>query len=93
MKEKLINVLKTIFAVTIILCLAVGFLVACGFLVAMIVGGEFAANLCTAMSKYLIPTLYVVGASTTFVGLAKMYIAGEKAFVMEKLQWNKKQNP
>lgn len=90
MKLKVIHALNRIFGITIVICLIVGFLTALGFCIALLVGGELSMILCNLIQLYVIPTLYVSGASTTFIGLLKMYLAGEKTFVMEKFQRNTK---
>jgi len=83
-------VLKILFGCTIVFCLSLGVVIVLCFVLALIAGGKFAVSLCGFLRAWLIPALYLIGSSAIIEGLLKMYIAGEKAFVMEKLRWRKK---
>ena len=84
--KKAISILKSIFSVGLTCCIVYGMLLLLSFLVAMAVGGTFAVTLCALLAGYFIPILYVAGTILAMLGLLKMYLAGEKSFVMERPQ-------
>ena len=87
MKEfcmKLSNVLKTIFGYGIMICLFAGGLTFFGYLLALIIGGDMAAAICTVIYKQIIPVIIYVSVIMVLLGLVAMYLSGEVALTPEK---------
>lgn len=84
MREKIANVLKTIFGYGVMICLFVGGLTFFGYLAALIVGGDTAASICSVIYEGVFPYLILLSTIMVLVGLAKMYFAGEVALVAGK---------
>ena len=82
--KKISVVLKTIFGYGILICLFAGGLTFFGYLAALIIGGETAADICEFIYKTIIP--YIIKTSTIMVllGLVAMYFSGEKALTSNK---------
>lgn len=82
--KKITKVLRTVFACGILLSLFVGGLSLFGYVAALFIGGDTAAQICTFLSKGLMP--YVVKASTAMVvlGVVIMYLDGETALTSSK---------
>jgi len=89
--KKISAVLKTVFGYGIMLCLFAGGLTFFGYLVALIIGGETAAAICTFIYKTIIP--YIIKTSTAMVllGLVAMYLNGEMALTSNKKKASKHQ--
>ena len=82
MKEKLkkiSDVCKLIFGWGIMIVLFAGGLTFFGYMIALIIGGETATNLCTWIYKSFIPVVIYVSTVLILFGLVTMYMAGEKA--------------
>ena len=77
--KKISDKLKIVFGYGIMIVLFAGGLTFFGYVLALLVGGETAAAICTWIYNSFIPVL--VKASTVLIlfGLAAMYMAGEKA--------------
>ena len=82
--KKVTKVLRIVFAICILLALFVGGLTFFGYVAALFIGGETAANICTFISKTFMP--YVIKTSTIMVllGIAIMYLDGEVALTSNK---------
>ena len=82
--KKVAEVFKLIFGYGIEIVLFAGGLTFFGYLIALVIGGDAATNLCTWIYKSFIPV--IVKASTILIlfGLVTMYLAGEKALVPDK---------
>lgn len=91
MCKKISAVLKTVFGYGIMVCLFAGGLTFFGYLVALLIGGETAALICTVIYKTVIP--YIIKASTLMVllGLIAMYLNGEMALTSNKKKASKHQ--
>lgn len=87
--KKIAQVLKKIFGYGILICLFAGGMTFFGYLAALIVGGETAADICLFLYKTVIP--YIIKLSTLMVllGLAAMYLNGEMALTSDKKKASK----
>ena len=80
MKKRLNGISKItgmIFGYGIMLCLFAGGLTFFGFLVAIIAGGEIAAEICSIIYKGIFPVIIKTTNILVLVGLLHMYIKGE----------------
>lgn len=89
MRKKATKVLTNIFSVGLAACLVIGLLAAVLLLAAFFVGQENATVLCAFINARLLPTIYVAGAILALLGVAKMYVAGEKNFFVDVFHKNK----
>jgi len=89
---KITKVLSFIFGVGILIALFVGALSFVGYLIALIIGGDTATQICTIIYKNVYPVLFSFTSIIVLLGLVKMYVAGEKAMVPKKQQANKTLN-
>ncbi|MBE6678264.1 MAG: hypothetical protein E7597_05680 [Ruminococcaceae bacterium] len=82
--------LRWVFGYGIMICLFAGGLTFFGFVAALIIGGDTAAEICNFIHKVLFP--YIIKATTILVllGLAVMYLNGEVALVSDKNEKSKK---
>ena len=82
--KKISQVLQTIFGYGIMIALFLGGLTFFGYVAALIIGGDAAASICKFIYKDLFP--WIIRASTVLVllGLAAMYLNGEKALTAGK---------
>lgn len=80
--EKLIKVLKKIFAVGVLSTLFAGGITFFGYAVALAIGGEAAAELCRIILKVYFP--WVIKATSVFIGLGlvSMYLGKQSSLVM-----------
>ena len=82
MKEKmkqLSDKLKIIFGYGIMLTLFVGGLTFCGYMAALIIGGDTAALICEVIYKKIVPVMIYTNTIMVLLGLLTMYLAGETA--------------
>ena len=77
--KKLTNVLNTVFAYGIIICLFAGGLSLAGYVVGLVIGGETATNLCAWIFKTYMPWVIKVTSVITGVGFVSMYLGKQKA--------------
>ncbi len=82
--KKITNVCKSIFGYSIMLCLLLGGMTFFGYIVAIIIGGDTAAAICTFLYKQFLPIIIYVSTITVLFGIITMYFAGEKELVAEK---------
>ena len=82
MKEKIISILKKIFSSVIAVCMAAALLVFFAFIAAMVMGGEKAALICAALKAYVLPAMYYINAVLALIGVAAVYLTGEKVYTM-----------
>jgi len=80
--KKLTDILLKVFAVGIIVCLFAGGLSLLGYLVALIIGGEIATNLCTFVFEAYFPWVIKFTSVFTGVGLLGMYFSKQKALTV-----------
>ncbi len=92
MKEKLKKVsdlCKLIFGYGIMITLFAGGLTSFGYVIALIVGGDVAAEICTVIYKKIIPIIIYVSTVMVLFGLVCMYLAGEFALTPNKKKASK----
>ena len=82
--KKISNVFKIIFGYGIEIVLFAGGLTFFGYVVALIIGGETATNICTWIYKSFIPVIIKASTILILFGLLTMYMAGEKALTPDR---------
>ncbi len=82
--KKISDVCKLIFGYGIMLVLFLGGLTFFGYLAALVIGGDTAANICTWIYKSFIPVIIYASTILILFGLLSMYLAGEKALTPDK---------
>ncbi len=82
--KKVSDVCKIIFGYGIMIVLFAGGLTFFGYVVALIIGGETATEMCTWIYKTFIPIIIKASTILILFGLVTMYMAGEKALTPEK---------
>lgn len=78
------EVMKLIFGYSIMINLIVGGLTVLGFVAALIIGGNGAAEICDFIYNKIFTVLIYSTSITVLFGLAAMYIGGEYALKAEK---------
>ena len=89
--KKISEVFKTIFGYGIIICLFGGGLTFFGYLVALIIGGETATEICVFIYKTIFPIIIKTSTILVLFGMLTMYIRGEKALTSSKKKSSKHQ--
>lgn len=89
--KKISEVLKTIFGYGIMICLFAGGLTFFGYVVALIIGGDTAALMCTVIYKKIVPIIIYCSTCLVLLGIAAMYLSGEKALTGDKKKNTEKQ--
>lgn len=87
MKEKLkkiSDVCKIIFGYGIMISLFCGGLTFIGYLVAFIIGGDVAGEICNFIYNGIFPVLIYATSILVLFGIVTMYLAGEKALMPSK---------
>lgn len=87
MKEtrmKIANVMGYIYGIGIMIALFAGALSFLGYLVAIIIGGSTATEICVFIYKKIYPVLFTFSSAVVLFGLLKMYVAGEKSLAPQK---------
>ena len=82
--KKISDVCKIIFGYGIMIVLFAGGLTFFGYVIALIIGGETATNICTWIYKDFVPVMIYASTILILFGLVTMYMAGEKALVPGK---------
>lgn len=82
--KKTAEVCKQIFGYGIMIVLFAGGFTFFGYLIALIIGGETATNICIWINKSFIPVLIYASTILILFGLLTMYLAGEKALTPGK---------
>ncbi len=77
--KKISEILRLVFGYGIMITLFVGGLTFFGYLIALIIGGDTAANICTFIYKGIVPVMIKVTTSMVLLGLVVMYLSGEQA--------------
>ena len=83
-RMKIADILAYIYGIGIAFALFAGAISFFGYLVAIIIGGESATQICEFIYKKIYPILFVFSSTIVLLGLLKMYIAGEKTMVPNK---------
>lgn len=87
MKEKLkkfSDICKMIFGYGIMIVLFGGGLTFFGYMIALIVGGDTAANICSFMYNDFMPIMIKASTILILFGLFSMYLVGETALTPDK---------
>ena len=82
--KKISEVCKIIFGYAIMLTLFGGGLTLLGYLVALVIGGDTAAIICSVIYKNIFPVIFYVSSVTVLFGLLAMYLGGEVALTSKK---------
>ena len=82
--KRISNILSKIFSVGVLLTLFAGALAGAGFVVAFIVGGETATEICVFIHKQYFPVVIQICSIATGCGLISMYLNKVKALSMEE---------
>lgn len=82
--KKISKVLRVVFGYGVMICLFVGGLTFFGYLVALVIGGEPAAALCTFIYKTVVPVMIKCSTICVLLGLLVMYLNGEVALTPDK---------
>lgn len=83
-RKKLANVLGTIYGIGIAISLFVGGISVLGYIVAIIIGGQTATDICNFIYKDFYPILIWFSSAVVLLGLIKMYLAGQSALTAGK---------
>ena len=87
--KKVSDIFKIIFGYSIMITLFVGGVTFFGYLAAIIVGGDVAAQICDFIYNKIIPVMIYINTSTVLFGLVAMYLAGEMALTSDKKKVSK----
>lgn len=87
--KKIASVLRTIFGYGIMACLFAGGLTFFGYVAALIIGGDTAAQICAVIYEKIIPAIIYVSTSMVVLGLVAMYLNGETALTSDKKKSSK----
>lgn len=82
--KKISDILRIAFGYSIMLCLFAGGLTFFGYVAALCIGGEGAAEICRVLSKVVTPWIIKISSVTVLVGLLVMYLGGEVALTAKK---------
>jgi ABC-type dipeptide/oligopeptide/nickel transport system permease component len=81
--KRLVEIIKKIFSTVLAACLLIGFAMVIIFTVALILGGEAAVSLSSIVDSVLLPLVCISSVVISFLGILKMYLCGEKSYVLE----------
>lgn len=84
--KKISKVLLTIFSVGVIATLFAGGLAFVGYVVALVIGGEAATELCVFIHKEYFPWVIKICSISTGLGLIGMYLSKKKALSVENTE-------
>lgn len=82
--EKPAAVCKTIFGYGIMISLFLGGITVLGYLFAIIVGGDIAAQTCAFIKGYIVPAVTYMSTISVLFGLVIMYMTGQSALSAKK---------
>ena len=82
--KKVAGVGATIFGYGIFASLIIGGLTFVGYVVALIIGGEVATNICNFIYNEIYPILVTMTSIIVVLGLVVIYLRGEKALASQK---------
>ena len=83
MKQKLIQVTRTIFAYGMAVLMVVTFLVALCYLSAFIVGLPMSEMICGFLNTYILPYVYIAGIAFCILGVFNMYLCKTHEFLLD----------
>ena len=82
--KKISEIMKLIFGYGIMICLFAGGLTFLGYLAALIIGGDTAAQICHVIYKLIVPWIIRLSTVMVVLGLIAMYFSGELALTAKK---------
>lgn len=82
--KKISDILRMVFGYGIMITLFAGGFTFFGYLIALIIGGDVAAGICTFIYKGVIPVMVKASTSMILLGLVVMYLSGEQALTASK---------
>lgn len=85
MRKKLFKILNTVYGVLMTASFFAGILPLFGFIVALIVGGDFAETLSVFFYKEYYPWVIIAGSIALVVGLIAMYVGKLEALSVKKM--------
>lgn len=77
--NKIASVLKLIFGWGIMISLFAGGLTFLGYIIAMIIGGETATDICVFIYEKVFKVIIYLSTSMVLLGIISMYLSNEKA--------------
>ena len=92
MRQKIADIMSIVYGIGILIALILGTLSFLGYIVAFILGGKAAGEICEFIYKTFYPHLFSFSSFVVLLGLVKMYVAGEKAMVPSKRSPQKKES-
>ena len=87
--KKIASVLKTIFGYGIMASLFAGGLTFFGYVAALIIGGDTAAEICAFIKDKIFPVIIYLSTTMVVLGLIAMYLNGETALTPDKKKASK----
>ena len=87
--DKITAILRIIFGYGILIGLFAGGLTFFGFVVALIIGGDTAAQICHVIYKEIMPIIVYGTTIMVLLGLLIMYLNGETALTVQKKKTTK----
>ncbi len=81
--KKLTDILRLIFGYAIMITLFVGGLTFFGYVIALIIGGDTAAAICTFIYEQIVPIMVYITNIMIVLGLVTMYLSGETALTVK----------
>ncbi len=87
--KKISAVLRIVFGYGIMLCLFSGALLFLGYVAALIIGGDTAAEICAFISETITPIIIMASTILVLLGLLVMYLNGETALTSDKKKSSK----
>lgn len=82
--QKIIKVLRIVFGYGILISLFVGGMTFFGYVAALIIGGDTAAEICTFIYNKIIPVVIKTSTVMVLLGIVIMYLNGEVALTSSK---------
>lgn len=82
--KKISSVLRTVFGYGIMICLFAGGLTFFGYIAALIIGGDTAAEICKFIYKSFFPVIIKTSNILVILGLLGMYLNGEMSLTISK---------
>lgn len=94
-RNKIAVILKYLYGIGIAMTLFAGAISFLGYVVAFVIGGETATEICVFLYKKVYPVIIYVSSVSVLMGLVKMYFAGEKGLTSssEKTKNKSKNTP
>ena len=75
--EKLSTILQQVFGWGVLACVMIGGLTFFGYIAALCIGGNTAAEICRFISKVLMPIVIKTSSALVLLGVAAMYLTGK----------------